>query len=108
MHHIIPMQTLLGKITKLTKLKTQKATVHSTTFKDIKGCIELVAALKMRPHTMHKHIASKYHHFREHVLREDIQVQRIDTKSQLADIFTKSWAEPLFRSLREQLPVLGW
>jgi len=104
MRDIIPMQTLLAEIAKLTKLKTGKTTAHSTVFEDNKGCVELVAAPKMRPRT--KHIAIKYHHFREHVRRRNIQVQWIDTKSQLADIFTKPLAEPLFRSLREQL--LGW
>jgi len=61
MCNIIPMQTLLAKIAKLTKLKTGKTTAHSMVFEDNKGCVELVAVLKMQPHT--KHIAIKYHHF---------------------------------------------
>ena len=104
MHDIIPMQTFLAEIAKPTKLKTGKTTMHSTVFEDNKGYVGLVAAPKMRHRT--KHLAITYHHYREHVCRGNIQVQWIDTKSQLADIFTKPLAEPLFRSLREQL--LGW
>jgi len=47
MYDIIPMQTLLTETAKLTKLKTGKTTAHSTIFKDNKGYVELVAALKM-------------------------------------------------------------
>jgi len=67
MHNIISMQTLLAEIAKLTKLKIGKTTMHSMVFEDNKGCVELVAVPKMRPRT--KHIAIKYHHFREHVRR---------------------------------------
>jgi hypothetical protein len=58
----------------------------------------------MRPRT--KHIALKYHHFRSHVANGSIKVRWIDTKHQLADIFTKPLPEPLFTSLR--LLLLGW
>ena len=61
MHHIIPMQTLLTEIAKLLKLKTGKTITHSMVFEDNKGCVELVAVLKMPPRT--KHITIKYHHF---------------------------------------------
>jgi len=104
--NIILMQTLCTEIVKLTKLKTGKTIAHSTVFEDNKGCVELVAVPNMQPHT--KHITNKHHHFWEHVCRGDVQVQWIDTKSQLADIFTKPLGEPLFWSLREQLLLRWW
>jgi len=52
-----------------------------------------------------KHIAIKYHFFKEH-LNEEIQVQKVDTTNQLADIFTKGLAAPQFHQLAAQL--MGW
>lgn len=104
MRDLIPMRTLLTELATLTNFTFGDTITHSTVFEDNKGCVELANAPKMRPRT--KHIAIKYHHFRSHVARGDIKIQWIDTKHQLADIFTKPLAEPLFASLR--LLLLGW
>jgi hypothetical protein len=104
MRDLIPMRTLLTELASLTKLKIGDTITHSTVFEDNKGCVELANAPKMRPRT--KHIAIKYHHFRSHVACGDIKIQWIDTKHQLADIFTKPLAEIAFTSLR--LSLLGW
>jgi len=66
--------------------------------------VELGNAPKKGPCT--KHIALKYHHFCSHVASGDIKIKWINTKHQLADIFTKPLPEPLFVSLR--LLLLGW
>ena len=59
----------------------------------------------MRPRT--RHIAVKYHHFREHVERGlIIKIVYVDTKGQLADMFTKALPFTLLQPLRES--VLGW
>jgi len=104
MRDIIPMRALLSELTTLTRLTLGSTTTYSTIFEDNKGCVELANTPKMRPRT--KHIALKYHHFRSHVASGDIKVRWIDTKHQLADIFTKPLPEPLFTSLR--LLLLGW
>ena len=104
MRELIPMHTLLTELATLTNFTFGDTITHSTVFEDNKGCVELANAPKMRPRT--KHIAIKYHHFRSHVARGDIKIQWIDTKHQLADIFTKPLAEPLFAFLR--LLLLGW
>jgi hypothetical protein len=77
---------------------------HSTIFEDNKGCVELAQAPKLRPQT--HHIALKYHHFRSHVEQGHLHIQWIDTKHQLADIFTKPLPYPSFSALRSTL--LGW
>jgi hypothetical protein len=104
MRDLIPMKSLLTELTTLTCLTFDSTTTYSTVFEDNKGCVELATAPKMRPRT--KHIALKYHHFRSHVANGDIKIKWIDTKSQLADIFTKPLPEPLFTTLR--LLLLGW
>ena len=57
-----------------------------------------------RPRT--KHIAIKYHHFREHVKNKTITVLGINTKEQIADIFTKPLEKASFEYLRFKL--MGW
>ena len=73
-------------------------------FEDNRGALELANVPKMRPRT--KHIALKYHHFREHVRNGTIVVKPIDTREQIADIFTKPLPRDAFQYLRQKLN--GW
>ena len=50
-----------------------------------------------------KHIAFKYHHFREHVQKGLIETNPIDTLEQVADIFTKALPFPIFNYLRKEI-----
>ncbi len=101
---LIPMRDLLHEFSQATKLIVGDTITHSTIFEDNQGCVELANAPKLRPRT--KHIGLKYHHFRSHVARGDIKIQWIDTKHQLADIFTKPLPASSFEYLRHLL--LGW
>ena len=60
--------------------------IRCTLFEDNKGAEELANVPKNRPRT--KHIAVKYHHFREAVKVKILMVKRVDITDQLADIFT--------------------
>ena len=75
--------------------------VHCSIFEDNKGCIELLKTPIMRPRT--KHIALKYHHFRGHVRQKLISIHYIDTKYQVADMFTKPLATDQFNHLKSYL-----
>jgi hypothetical protein len=98
------MKALLHEFSKATKLIVGDIVTHSTIFEDNKGCVDLANAPKLRPRT--KHIALKYHHFHSHVENGSIKIQWIDSKNQLADIFTKPLPVSLFEYLRSHL--LGW
>ncbi len=89
-HDLFPMHGLLQEFSKATKLIVGSTIAHSTIFEDNKGCVELANAPKMRPTTCH--IALKYHRFCSHIENGNISIQWIDTKHQLADIFTKPLA----------------
>ncbi len=78
--------------------------IHCKVFEDNAGAIEIANVPKMRPRT--KHIALKYHHFREHVSNGTIKINLIGTKDQIADIFTKALDKPSFLHLRKLLS--GW
>jgi hypothetical protein len=59
----------------------------------------------MTPRT--KHIAIKYHHFRDSVGEEKgIILSEIDTSAQKADILTKGLSSDTFVSIRKLL--MGW
>ncbi|GKB97369.1 retrovirus-related pol polyprotein from transposon TNT 1-94, partial [Tanacetum coccineum] len=54
-------------------------------------------------HSRTKHIDIKYHFIRDHILKGDIKLHFVPTDLKLADIFTKSLAEPSFTRLEAEL-----
>ena len=85
-------------------IESKRPSVKCRLFKDNNGAIELAKAPKIRPRT--KHIALKYHHFREHVRKGLIKINPIDTLEQVADIFTKALPFPVFNYLSKKM--MGW
>ena len=75
-----------------------------TTWEDNRSCIEVAESPKFTPRT--KHIALKYHHFRQFVNDKTIVIKPIDSREQMADIFTKPIDEKQFAYLRKKL--MGW
>ena len=57
-------------------------------------------------HSLTKHIAIRYHFLRDHQQKGDIEISYINTKDQLADIFTKPLDEQTFNKLRHELNIL--
>eukprot|EP00957_Ditylum_brightwellii_P054588 4136168-Ditylum_brightwellii.AAC.1 len=78
--------------------------IKCTVFEDNKGAEELTKVHKGRPKT--KHIAVKYHHFRQAVKDKILHITRIDKKKQRADIFTKALFCQSFEALRQT--IMGW
>ena len=54
-------------------------------------------------HSRTKHIEVKHHFIRDHVARGDIELLYVESKSNLADIFTKPLPEAEFISIRREL-----
>ena len=71
---------------------------------DNKGSEELAKTPKYRPRT--KHIAIKYHHFRQWVKNGIMEIVRVDSEEQQADIFTKPLTIKRHEYLRKQ--IMGW
>ena len=57
-------------------------------------------------HPKTKHIEIRHHFIRDHVMKEDIDIIHINTKEQLADIFTKPLDEKRFCKLWCELNIL--
>jgi hypothetical protein len=118
MRDLIPLLGLLDELSPVLHLNKDQPSVYwkacgfepnsqnvfANLYEDNTGAYELAKAPKMRPRT--KHIALKYHHFREHVNNGTIKINLIGTKDQIADIFTKALDKPSFTHLRKLL--CGW
>ncbi|KAL5713478.1 hypothetical protein ACHQM5_015548 [Ranunculus cassubicifolius] len=54
-------------------------------------------------HSKMKHLEVDYHYVREKVIHKELQVCYINTKDQVADIFTKGMSSPRFKELSHKL-----
>ena len=57
-------------------------------------------------YTKKKHMAIKYHYLRELVQEKEVRMEYVNTKEQLADIFTKALPKQAPEYLRGKLGVL--
>ena len=110
MRELIPMRRKFDELCSFFNLQHEHVNeVKSTIFEDNNGCISCATAPKMSLRT--RHIAVKYHFVRNFFspdcnLKHPFQLEKIDTKIQLADIFTKGLNEETFVRLRTLL--CGW
>ena len=78
--------------------------VHCTVFEDNSGALELARFPKIHPQT--KHINQSFHHFREHVARQDIIIKAMPMDQQMANILNKPLAETAFECHCKA--IMGW
>jgi hypothetical protein len=104
MRETLPFMNLMQEIGDVFEFFNPKPKFHCRVFEDNMSCIKVAESPKFTPRT--KHIAIKYHHFRKHVADGTISINHIDTKQQIADIFTKPLDETLFNRLR--IMLMGW
>ena len=104
MRDLIPFIDQMNELSIVFGDKCHNVVLHSTLFEDNNGALELATKPRYRPRT--KHIAIKYHHFRERVQNGTVQVKPINTKDQIADQFTKGLMVGNFQHLRNKL--MGW
>ena len=72
-------------------------------YDDNNGAIVVATSPRMTPTS--KHIAVKYHWFRQHVGKEFV-IRNIESENQKADIFTKGLQGQIFARIRKLL--CGW
>ena len=104
MRDLIPFVDQVNELSKIFGENAPEIELHCTLFEDNNGALELATKPRYRPRT--KHIAIKYHHFREKVQKGLISIKAIDTREQIADQFTKRLQVGIFQYLRSKL--LGW
>lgn len=94
---LLPLRELLIELSEALKLPATQLNAKCTVFEDNTGAEELARTAKYRPRT--KHIALKYHHFRQFVRNGIITINCINTNDQLANTFTKTLPKAQLRSL---------
>ena len=106
MRELLPMREFLSTLQQKMELEGEEPImIRSTIFEDNNGAITVATAPKMTPRT--KHIAVKYHFFKQFIGDEQgINIKKVDTSDQIADIFTKGLEEKKFDKLRHLL--CGW
>ena len=77
---------------------------RSTIFEDNDATRILALSPKLTPRS--KHIAIKYHFFREKIASGEINIERVDSSENVADIFTKGLDHVKFQAMRKKL--IGW
>ena len=100
---VIPFMNLIMKVGDIFPLHNLKPKFHCKVFEDNNSCIKMSEIPKFTPRT--KNIAIKYKHFRKHMADKTISLFPINSKDQLADIFTKPLDRVIFTKLRMLLMV---
>lgn len=103
---LLPLQRLVTEVGKTVGIPPHKLLdIKSTIWEDNKACLKL--ANKELPYMTNrsKHIAIKYHWFREHT-NKHWTVHSVSSKDQLGDLFTKGLCRATFDELRFR--ILGW
>jgi Reverse transcriptase (RNA-dependent DNA polymerase) len=102
---VIPVQQMLREMFTNISIPPQITTVmHARVFEDNSGALALANAQRLTQTT--RYFATRLHHFWEHVRRQDLKVEKIDTKEQRADYFTKGLTRESFERNRKY--VQGW
>ena len=104
MRDVLPFLNLMEEINQVLPLQHNHPKFFCKVWEDNRSCIKVAESPKFTPRT--KHIALKYHHFRQFVKDGTIKIFPIDTLEQTADIFTKPLDKGKFEYLRKKL--CGW
>ncbi len=110
-HELLPLRRILTNTThsfiKLSSTQHPQPSIlaPSKIYKDNNACIVLATTeTHFKPHI--KHISLKYHHFHDHIENGTLQVIKVATDDNIADIFTKPLGTIKFQKLRRFL--MGW
>ena len=103
MREVLPFLNLISEIGQFLPINDEPK-FFCTVWVDNCSCIKIAESPKFTPRT--KHIALKYHHFRQFVSNGTVVIKPIDTLKQVADILTKPLDGVKFAYLRKKL--CGW
>ena len=107
MKDLLPLQRLVHTVAGAVGLDVEDLIEMKTTvWEDNSGALTLANLEPGRMTPRSKHYGVKYHWFRSHLKPNNIQVVKVDTNDQQADILTKGLRTQRFEENRKQL--LGW
>ena len=102
MRELIPLRRVVAEIASALGMEaSSECRTHSKLFEDNNGALTMAQVPRITVRN-----AVKCHFFHDHVSRGNIQVLKIDTTKQKADMLTKGLVVELFVRLR--LLIMGW
>ena len=101
MQDLIPLRTLVDEVKTLIGASTLLCRMYSKVFEDNNGALILASMPRMTPHS--KHIAVKYHFFKEHVQTGWLQLVEVESANQMADCLTKGLEKTMFEHTQKML-----
>ena len=104
MREVLPFLNLMGEIKQFLPVADKDPNLFCTVWEDNRSTIKVAERPKFTLCT--KHIALKYHHFRQIFSNGTLKINPIDTLEQTADLFTKPLDQTKFEYLRKKLCVL--
>ena len=105
MRDLVSLKELMGKVGTMLGLETSNLTL-SRVFEDNNACRKLALSTLPKMTPIFKHITVKYHWFKEKLEDLNSEILRVDTKEQLANIFTKGLVQTEYE--RKRKLVCGW
>ena len=107
MREVLPLRALTQAVARGSGLNEAcLTTFHTTVWEDNVGALTLANLEPGQNTPRSKFYDSKVHWFRSYLKPNHIEVKKIDTKYQLADLFTKPLLRDTFQFLRKLL--IGW
>ena len=107
MRELLPFKDLMIELTdKLGVEKEKFINIKTKVWEDNSGALTLANLEPGRTTSRSKHFAIKYHWFRGNLASNNIEVLKVESKDQIADILTKGLTKDLFSTLRKLL--VGW
>ena len=105
LREVIPIMNLLKEMREEGfQINPKTPKIRVKVFEDNSGALEMAKNHKYRPRT--KHLNNRLHHFRDYVSRGEINIVKVNTLDQLADILTKPVDYETLVRLRKR--VMGW
>ena len=105
MRTFLPIKAMIDEVTTVFGIPREKMG-HIRVWEDNAGCLALAQLKSPQVTPSAKFYAIKLHWFREQLEPNDIEILKIDTEVQLADLWTKPFTKERFEQLRKL--VCGW
>jgi len=108
LRELIPIQGVMDEIATVFDMDRDEIAKVAKVWEDNEGALRLANSPMARVTPQSKHFAVKFHWFREMVRdeRNKMEIKKIGTDDQKADIFTKGLARLEFMKKRKML--MGW
>ena len=106
MRELLPARWILEEVTSVLQLPHDKQTWISTVWEDNEAALTLATTDPPKVCSRTKHFNVKYHWFRSHLKKGEIECKRVDTNNQWADVMTKPLERIKFETIRKK--IQGW